>query len=536
MQLYVLCVVIGLARSGLGVVQDNFLLVTDSLSHGLFQIDLSAGSGLKIPLSQQTNPIAIAYDHMYSKIYWTDVQDKVIKRSNLDGTVEEVVKSLHKDSVPDGIAIDIAARLVYYTDTGADLIAVMTLDGSQHFTLVTEDMDQPRAIVLHPADGLMYWSDWGRSPKIEVAAMDGSQRRVLISLKSTSWANGLTIDPVGKRLYWCDGRLHTIESAAVDGSDRNILITTPGTHFFGIVFVEPNVYYTNWNRKYVSKINVSDPTPTPEQVGPDLFSRPNGIVAYNSGNNAYDVQMNSSCSYLNGGCKHVCLATPTGHRCACPDGLNFVNGTECSIPTYTCPEEYTARKGRIRSPGYPGYTNNLHCVIIIRMNNTQHEQRRIRLYVEDFDVPDKHDYLLIGDNKVTGSRLQRYNTYTGRLKSGCFVTDGSVVGRGFFFVYDIYSVVHCTSSSPCQNGGTCIEREYCMCPEGYEGNFCEQEYVTIYEDLPVAESVGADYEDTRLFRFKEGQSDAIESADGSEVVEEQIEQPRLITSDKDGLK
>ncbi|KAI0238053.1 Low-density lipoprotein receptor-related protein 2 [Lamellibrachia satsuma] len=299
------------------------------------------------------------------------------------------------DSVPDGIAIDIASRLVYYTDTGADLIAVMTLDGSKHFTLVTEDMDQPRAIVLHPADGLMYWSDWGSSPKIEVAAMDGSQRRLLISLKSTSWANGLTIDPV------------------VDGSDRKILITTSETHFFGIVFVAPNVYYTNWNRKYVSKINVSDPTPTPEQVGPDLFSRPNGIVAYSSGNNAYDVQMNSSCSYRNGGCKHICLATPTGPRCACQNGLNFVNGTECSIPTYTCPQEYTAKKGRIRSPGYPGYTNNLHCVIIIRMNNTQHEQRRIRLYVEDFDVPDKHDYLLIGKNKVTGSRLQRKNTYTG---------------------------------------------------------------------------------------------------------------------------
>ena len=56
-------------------------------------------------------------------------------------------------SVPDGIAIDTISRLVYYTDAGADIIAVMTLDGSQHFTLVTEDMTQPRAIVLHPAKG-----------------------------------------------------------------------------------------------------------------------------------------------------------------------------------------------------------------------------------------------------------------------------------------------------------------------------------------------------------------------------------------------
>ena len=66
---------------------------------------------------------------------------------------EQIVNGFDSDSVPDGIAIDIASRLVYYTDTGADLIAVMTLDGNHHFTLITEDMDQPRAIVLHPADG-----------------------------------------------------------------------------------------------------------------------------------------------------------------------------------------------------------------------------------------------------------------------------------------------------------------------------------------------------------------------------------------------
>ena len=42
-----------------------------------------------------------------------------------------------------------------------------------------------------------------------------------------------------------------------------------------------------------------------------------------------DIHMNSSCSRLNGGCKHICLATPTGPRCACPDGKRLANGTEC---------------------------------------------------------------------------------------------------------------------------------------------------------------------------------------------------------------
>jgi len=74
------------------------LLVTDSNEHGVLQIDLSAGNVWKVPLSQQSNPIALAYDPLHSKIYWTDVQDKLIKRSNLDGTNEESVNSLHNST------------------------------------------------------------------------------------------------------------------------------------------------------------------------------------------------------------------------------------------------------------------------------------------------------------------------------------------------------------------------------------------------------------------------------------------------------
>jgi len=56
-------------------------------------------------------------------------------------------------SIPDGMAIDITSRLLYYTDTGLDIIAVMTLDGRQHITLVNDGTDEPRGIVLHPAVG-----------------------------------------------------------------------------------------------------------------------------------------------------------------------------------------------------------------------------------------------------------------------------------------------------------------------------------------------------------------------------------------------
>ena len=70
---------------------------------------------------------------------------------------------VYTGSIPDGMAIDTISRLVYYTDTGLDIVAVMTLDGSHHFTLVTEDMSEPRAIVLHPAKGSVYLFTVNRS-------------------------------------------------------------------------------------------------------------------------------------------------------------------------------------------------------------------------------------------------------------------------------------------------------------------------------------------------------------------------------------
>lgn len=50
-----------------------------------------------------------------------------------------------------------------------------------------------RAIALDPAVGRMYWSDWGVEPKIEVASMDGSDRKVLVG-RDIQWPNGTSFD------------------------------------------------------------------------------------------------------------------------------------------------------------------------------------------------------------------------------------------------------------------------------------------------------------------------------------------------------
>lgn len=70
----------------------------------------------------------------------------------------------------------------------------------------------------------MYWSDWGTSPCIERADMDGNNRKRLI-FNDMTWPNGLALDLIHKRIYWTDAGNQTIEYANLDGTGRTILIS-----------------------------------------------------------------------------------------------------------------------------------------------------------------------------------------------------------------------------------------------------------------------------------------------------------------------
>jgi len=54
---------------------------------------------------------------------------------------------------PEDLAVDSFTRNFYYTDSGPKIIGVCTLDGLYCHKLLTENIDQPRAIALHQERG-----------------------------------------------------------------------------------------------------------------------------------------------------------------------------------------------------------------------------------------------------------------------------------------------------------------------------------------------------------------------------------------------
>lgn len=89
----------------------------------------------------------------------------------------------------------------------------------------------------------MYWSEWGVSPKIKKAGMDGSNPRVL--LMNTGYATGLTLDFEKKRLFWAETKSPTIYSSDLNGFNKKILVSDGFEKPIGLTLYKDTLYWAD---------------------------------------------------------------------------------------------------------------------------------------------------------------------------------------------------------------------------------------------------------------------------------------------------
>ncbi len=125
----------------------------------------------------------------------------------------------------------------------------------------------------------MFWTDWGSSPKIETASMDGTMRTVLHS-NGLVWPNGITLDYTTGRVYWVDAALDRIEYSLYNGNQRTVLLSGL-SHPFGITLNDNIVYWTDWQHNSVFSTHKLTSLGV-ATVRDFLRGRPFGIEAVNS--------------------------------------------------------------------------------------------------------------------------------------------------------------------------------------------------------------------------------------------------------------
>uniref|UniRef100_A0A4X1ULN5 Nidogen-1 n=1 Tax=Sus scrofa TaxID=9823 RepID=A0A4X1ULN5_PIG len=265
--------------------------------------------------------IGLAFDCVDQMVYWTDISEPSIGRASLHGG--EPTTILRQDlGSPEGIALDHLGRNIFWTDSHLDRIEVAKLDGTQRRVLFDTDLVNPRGIVTDSVRGNLYWTDWNRdSPKIETSYMDGTNRRVLVQ-DDLGLPNGLTFDAYSSQLCWVDAGTSRAECLKPGQPSRRKVLE--GLQYpFAVTSYGKNLYYTDWKMNSVVAIDLAVSKET-DTFHPHKQARLYGITTALS----QCPEGHNYCSVNNGGCTHLCLATPGSRTCRCPDNTLGVDCIE----------------------------------------------------------------------------------------------------------------------------------------------------------------------------------------------------------------
>nr|XP_046238840.1 LOW QUALITY PROTEIN: nidogen-2 [Scatophagus argus] len=220
--------------------------------------------------------VGIAYDCKENRVYWTDLSARTINRASMaPGAEPEMLINTNLVS-PEGLAVDVRRRLMFWVDSNPDVIESANLDGSGRRTLFDSDLVNPRAIIVVSSTGTLYWTDWNReAPKIESSSVDGQNRRVVVS-DGIGLPNALTYDSSSGQVCWADAGTKRLECVSPDGSGRRVI--HPSLNYpFSMVYYRNHFYYTDWRRDGVIAVSKDSSQFTDEYL-PDQRSHLYGIA------------------------------------------------------------------------------------------------------------------------------------------------------------------------------------------------------------------------------------------------------------------
>eukprot|EP00091_Calanus_sinicus_P000104 TRINITY_DN1002_c0_g1_i6.p1 TRINITY_DN1002_c0_g1~~TRINITY_DN1002_c0_g1_i6.p1 ORF type:complete len:697 (+),score=252.54 TRINITY_DN1002_c0_g1_i6:520-2610(+) len=265
--------------------------------------------------------IGIGFDSLGGRVYWTDVEagKETLLSAGLDGsgTTELVTNGL---DMPEDLVVDEINRNIYFTDSVRKHLAVCSLESEGGCSVLISDIEQPRAVAIHHKKRLVMFTDWGSKPAIVQVAMDGTNRKDLVT-DDLIWPNGLAVDEVDDRVYWSDAKKDTVESIHMDGSDRRVILDMVAKHPFSMAVFEDSLYWSDWEMQEIVSCNKFTGKNFQTLVK-EAGIRPMGITI------AHPLLSHSGPpSPCQGSpCSHVCLPHPlpsTGYTCACPAHLSL---------------------------------------------------------------------------------------------------------------------------------------------------------------------------------------------------------------------
>lgn len=171
---------------------------------------------------------ALAQQLYFADLFSPDFSDGSVRKVNADGSGLQTL-------VPTGgglrsVALDQTAGKIYWTDVENQVIRRANLDGSDPQDLITSGLDFPAGIAVHHDGGKFYWGDQN-TQQIWSANLDGSNPQLWLG---TAFHRGLAIDDIHGKIYWSvttGSTTGTIVRADLDGSNLETVVSSTGAFF-----------------------------------------------------------------------------------------------------------------------------------------------------------------------------------------------------------------------------------------------------------------------------------------------------------------
>src|SRR5271170_2159024 len=149
-----------------------------------------------------------------ARLFVLELSQGRIESMNPDGSDRKIIVTHCR--LPDGIAVDVEAGHIYWTNMGSSpsakdgSIERADIDGKNRTVVVPPGGTfTPKQIQLDKKDGKLYWCD-REGMRVMRSNLDGSQLETLVEAgrgdadrrDQTRWCVGITIDPVREQIYW----------------------------------------------------------------------------------------------------------------------------------------------------------------------------------------------------------------------------------------------------------------------------------------------------------------------------------------------
>uniref|UniRef100_A0A671SUC2 Low-density lipoprotein receptor-related protein 6-like n=1 Tax=Sinocyclocheilus anshuiensis TaxID=1608454 RepID=A0A671SUC2_9TELE len=324
----------------------SFLLFSQKTAINRMVIDELQSPDIMLPIHSLRNVRAIDYDPLDRQLYWIDSKQNAIRRAQEDGNQSEtVVSGASLGLQPYDLSIDVYSRFIYWTSEVTNVINVTRIDGSRVGVVLRGEHDKPRAIVVNPERGYMYFTNLQeRSPKIERAALDGTEREVLF-FSNLGKPVALAVDNELGKLFWVDMDLRRIESSDLSGANRIVIEDSNILQPVGLTVFGNFLYWIDRQQQMIERI---------DKITREGRTKIQARIASLSDIHAvHELRMEEynkhPCTSDNGGCSHICIVKGDGStRCSCPVHLVLLQDElSCGEPPTCSPEQFSCVSGEV---------------------------------------------------------------------------------------------------------------------------------------------------------------------------------------------